>query len=350
MSNGVPVELFQFITAVKPLKILQIAFENEKVGLPFVYPFYYYAMMQFKTLSKHEDSIINTISKVLAEELASEFKEKSRIPILVLAFSLTPIGKQYINGNHLLELFNPIVKLLIKDIDRFNIIEEFSDCENEQTLTATKHNDEEQKYLVPVIEKIAHFTRLNDEEFDKLFKEAPIPDDLILDPKSVLCISTEAYINRIEILSINIKDTSTIEKRDAIRKEAEQEGQKLYNFLSGMTTTRYLGMFNPDNKDDLYGHAFWAMKFQEKINSGEKNEDGEVIYVPGDLSNIALNALQLMSIPAGESSCERAISSCRWITGAHNTNESDEIWSARLLSGIASLRDYSKTYKNVLDD
>ena len=62
-----------------------------------------------------------------------------------------------------------------------------------------------------------------------------------------------------------------------------------------------------------------------------------------------MHALQLMAIPAGEASCERAISKCRWITGAHNTNEAEDIWVARLLCGIASSRKYNLHFKNPLD-
>lgn len=85
--------------------------------------------------------------------------------------------------------------------------------------------------------------------------------------------------------------------------------------------------------------SFWTMKLNEKIDTDKY----------GELSNVAWHALQLMSIPAGEASCERAISKCRWITGSHKTNESDELWSARLLTGIASSRDYGKHFDNPLN-
>ena len=115
-KNGVPAMLYDFITATKPMKVLQLAYENERVGLPFVYPFYMNAMneLQFR-MDKRNDTVKN-IAKSLAKHLAFEFKEKTRIPILALAFALTPAGKRYINGARFDGLFKPYIDLLVMEL------------------------------------------------------------------------------------------------------------------------------------------------------------------------------------------------------------------------------------------
>ena len=87
-------------------------------------------------------------------------------------------------------------------------------------------------------------------------------------------------------------------------------------------------------KGDIYGHAFWSMHYA--------NPDSDLL-IP------AVNALQMMSIPAGESSCERAISRCRHIIGDYKSNESEELSSARILAGIASSKKYGKYFEPSLD-
>ena len=78
-------------------------------------------------------------------------------------------------------------------------------------------------------------------------------------------------------------------------------------------------MLNLDN-DDLYGYGFYK-------NISIKDR----LYEP-----IARLALQMMSIPAGESSCERAISKARFVCGDHKFNEKNKLKCARILTYISA--------------
>ena len=62
-QDGISSDLSNFITAAKPLKLLQLAYENEKVGLPLVYPFYYLAMQDLKLLSSVDNTTVETIAE-----------------------------------------------------------------------------------------------------------------------------------------------------------------------------------------------------------------------------------------------------------------------------------------------
>lgn len=345
-SRGIPDVFHKFIRAAKPLKILQLAYENEKVGLPLVYPFFIYAIEMLNSCISDDDSCIKTIASNLKKNLVSQFREKTRIPIIVLAFALTPIGKQYINGKRFNCIFKPIVDIIIDDIDKDIDTEMIQSEVDDDLMISEDENSETNKFIKPVIENEEYFTRINDSAFDEMFNNSGLDNDLVLDKADLLQMAVETLVNRIEIININFSETKSMDKRKEILEEACDEGHKLHDFLSGITDDKYQGMFSINN-NDLYGHAFWTMKYHERIK--EQNGEGEVEYSKGYLSTIAMNALQLMSIPAGEASCERAISKCRWITGAHNTNESEEMWAARLLTGIAGSRDYSKAFRNPLE-
>ena len=120
---------------------------------------------------------------------------------------------------------------------------------------------------MPIIEHVSSsFTRINDVEFDKLISNSPLGDDLIMDRNDMLTIAVEAFMNRLEIINVSVNDTSTKEKRDEIKRKAEGEAHKLHNFLSGVVDVDKLGMFINDNAelDDMYGHAFWSMKYHDK--------------------------------------------------------------------------------------
>ena len=141
---------------------------------------------------------------------------------------------------------------------------------------------------------------------------------MILNGDQLLSFASEVYYNKILAKFLRVRDSKSIEKRNEMIQEAGKEFQIFTMFYKNDSIFKISTFFSTDF--DLYGYCFWKKNYSSKTS----------------LCKMAETALQLMSLAAGESSCERSISKCRWITGDHKTNESERLTAARLLAGISA--------------
>ena len=96
----IPEIFYHLLEALRPIKKLQLAYENEKIALPFVYPLLVITIRKYETMvksTKLPQELIGFATTILSY-LISTFKEKARIPLLVFSFALSPLGARYING------------------------------------------------------------------------------------------------------------------------------------------------------------------------------------------------------------------------------------------------------------
>ena len=321
----IPDSFSYLLDALKPIKKLQLAFENEKVGLPFVYPFLIYTIRKYQIIIDStviHPNIIN-FAKTILHYIIEEFKEKARIPLLVYSFALSPLGVNYISGTDLDHLFDGTVKKILGEnepLEPNNSELDFEE-EEEESLQApesiTPPKDEVTHYIKFVMEKKRDQYFITEKVVDSLNENVKLPTNLIFSPSEVLAMAIDVFKNKEMMREIKIRGNCEDWQRAEVVKHVGKLEVKLMQILKRNDDVPNIEMLIFDEKD-MYGYAFYNM----------------LLIKHTEYALIAMSALQMMSIPAGESSCERAISKARFICGDHSTKTRDELRCAKILTCI----------------
>ena len=152
---------------------------------------------------------------------------------------------------------------------------------------------------------------------DILDSEVAIPNNLVFSPDMVLSITVEVFKNKEILKELKLRAPCSQDTRKEILKHVGVLESRLMNILHMKEDVNHIEMLTFD-ESDMYGHGFFELLYLNKT----------------PYALIALHALQMMAIPAGESSCERAISKARYLCGDHRTREREELRQARILLAI----------------
>ena len=314
----IPEDFSHLIDALMPIKKLQLAFENEKTALPLVYPFLVRTIRIYQSMiNGNGNREVIKFAKPIMNSLISEFKEKARIPLLVFSFAITPLGANYINGASWDRLFDPTLLSILNESK--TLAPNSSELEEEE-----ENTEDEQEERVP-IHYVRHVVRsdanghikIDKELYDELNPDIRIPDDLIFTPENVNVMAIDFFENREFIRQYKCRKPCDNEVRKQIMDHIGSLKIRLMSILRMNPAVEDINMFKFD-KADMYGYSFYKLHMISK----------------SPYSIIAMHALQMMSIPAGESSCERAISRARCLIGSHRSRENNELRDARLLASI----------------
>ena len=317
-QRKIPEEFSHLIDALMPIKKLQLAFENEKTALPLVYPFLVRTIRIYQSMINGNcNPGIIKFARPIMNSLISEFKDKARIPLLVFSFAITPLGANYINGASWDRLFNTTLLSILNESKP--IAPNSSELEEEEE---NIENDPEE--IVPV-HYVQHIIRsdingniqIDKEHYDELNKDIRLPDDLIFTPENVLVMAVDFFENREFLRQYKCRKPCNNEMRKQINDHVGRLKIRLMSILRMNPEVDNINMFKFEDSD-MYGYGFYKMHMMSK----------------NQYALIAMHAMQMMSIPAGESSCERAISRARCLIGSHRSRESNELRNARLFASI----------------
>lgn len=322
----IPSDFTYLIDALTPIKKLQLAFENEKTALPLVYPFLVRTIRIYQAMFNGRcNAEVIKFAKPIMDSLINEFKEKARIPLLVFSFAITPLGTNYINGVKWDHLFNSTLLRILNEANQLTpnsselIINEEEENEEEGK------NEEMEQEERSEIHYVNHVIKRNSNDkifiekihYDDLNPDVMLPDDLIFSPESVQVMAIDFFENREFLREYKSRKPCDNEVRRQILDHVGTLKIRLMAILRHSHTVEDINMFKYDDSD-MYGYGFFKKHMLGRTN----------YYI------IAMHALQMMSIPAGESSCERAISKARWLVGNHRSKESNKLRDARLLTSI----------------
>lgn len=314
----VPEEFSYLIDALMPIKRLQLAFENEKTALPLVYPFLVRTIRIYESMiNGNGNPEVKKFAKPIMKSLINEFKEKARIPLLVFSFAITPLGVNYINGASWDRLFNSTLLSILNENklispNSYNFEEEEENIEDDQEERAPVH------YVQHIIRRdINGNIRIDKEHYDELNKDIELPEDLIFTPENVLVMAVDFFENREFLRQYKCRKPCSNEERKQILEHVGNLKVRLMSILRMNHVVADINMLKFEDSD-MYGYGFYKMHMASR----------------SQYALIAMHALQMMSIPAGESSCERAISRARCLIGCHRSREGNELRDARLLASI----------------
>lgn len=339
---GIPGTFMEFIEAVTPFKRFQLACECDASSMAIVYLFLMYTINAYKKLETTSNKLaVKQMASVFKKSILDEFNDKGRIALLVFSFALTPLGLKYIMFKDIDDLLTADLRIIIdskeKEIQSVLYNEETQNFigEEEEEIQSDEHEEEFSdeacdakeketiepfKYIEPFrFDKKTATNKQKDKDaclprFDCFDKKFTIPDDLIFAPDQVKCIAVEVFSNREQMKRIyQEKAMKNSGRQQEIKNEVERVAHDLYMFFTNPDNASHINFFRSTAKD-LYGYAFWKIQIEEKT----------------DLKAIAVHALQMMSIPAGESDCERIISMTRNVYDSHKGKQKDELTDKRI--------------------
>ena len=329
-KDGVPDMFFDLYESIKPLKNLQLALECDSTSLSHVYLFLIYTINELtKIETQHDKEEVKKYAACFKTALINEFKKKARLSLLVFAFALTPLGMKYIQGESIESLLTVDLRIKIKnkqneetnneaknDYIGIDFEEEEDDEENSETA-----NERTKQYPENALKYVKPFNLPDSNEaarFDKIDERKELPCDLIFNPEDIKIITCDVFNNREQLKRINEQNAINNKRiKEQIKNEVGYIAQSLYMFLTNPFKFDDIEYFC-SNEVDIYGYAFWKRQFTQNSL----------------LKSVAAHALQLMSIPAGESDCERIISMTRNIYDSHKARQKEELTENRIRAKV----------------
>ena len=332
-KNGIPDIFEDFLKAALPIKKLQLDIERDSTSIALVYPLFMRTISEFNALieSSGKETIIS-MARQLKKSLINEFKKKARIPLLILSFSLTPLGLRYIKKTPVEKLFDLEESTITEDRITSEMIsadadipeaviplddDSCDDCEKNDTETQQNDIETNNRDTIEMFRTLHATINTKVHLIDDIEYEGK--EDLIYSPEQIMDISSKVLVKRKLLLHARTHSCSTDEEKLKLCETINGIRALLNEFYHNTVIFKNRYGDITMNSPGTYGYSFWRTLMSDENKS---------------IKWIAKQALQFIAIAAGESDCERVISMSRALSDSRRGKEKDDLTIARLIIGI----------------